>query len=222
MLNKKLVNEIRKIWKIIDFKYYWGCNIDMRYKLIDIIKNLKNKKILDIGGAPGVIDAFIEKNNTVICIDIDRQRLTESKKITNNTILVIADWNNLPFKNELFDVIILAEVLQLFNRNKVKTIIDSLVTLLSPKGMIILTTINRNHLRYKKDTKKYSYNELTTLLEKFNYNIYGWNPFPPFPLFFPNFIVHKIPFIWKILGFFFERKIKTDKCEFLYIEIYKH
>jgi len=85
----RIYKEVRKVWKKINNKYYWGSNIDVRYKLIENIHNIKDKLILDVGGAPGVIDFFIEKNNFVINLDISRERLKESSNILNNTKLIM-------------------------------------------------------------------------------------------------------------------------------------
>lgn len=72
----------------------------------------KNKKILDLGGRDGTLTKYFIKNNNVILCDIDKNALAyASKEYQINTKQV--DLNkSLPFPDNSFDVVLLAEVLE--------------------------------------------------------------------------------------------------------------
>ena len=72
----------------------------------------KNKKVLDLGGRDGTLTKhFIEKNHVTLA-DIDENALESAKKNYKVEIMK-ADLNqSLPFKDNNFDVVVMAEVLE--------------------------------------------------------------------------------------------------------------
>ena len=72
----------------------------------------KNKKVLDLGGRDGNLTKhFIEKNH-VILADIDENALKYAKKNYKVETMKVDLNQSLPFKDNSFDVVVMAEVLE--------------------------------------------------------------------------------------------------------------
>ena len=72
----------------------------------------KNKKVLDLGGRDGTLTKhFIEKNHVTLA-DIDENALKYAKKTYKVETLKVDLNQSLPFKDNSFDVVVMAEVLE--------------------------------------------------------------------------------------------------------------
>lgn len=107
-----------------------------RLKIIhNRFKYLQNKKILDIGCGSGYIGKSFLKNNQVTFADINQKELDKIKE--KNAIIKKIDLKKkLPFKDNQFDLIICADVLE--HLENTKEIIKELKRIL--KGSLIITT----------------------------------------------------------------------------------
>ena len=72
----------------------------------------KNKKVLDLGGRDGTLTKhFIEKNHVTLA-DIDENALEYAKKTYKVETMQVDLNQSLPFKDNSFDVVVMAEVLE--------------------------------------------------------------------------------------------------------------
>ena len=72
----------------------------------------KNKKVLDLGGRDGTLTKhFIEKNHVTLA-DIDENALEYAKKNYKVETMQVDLNQSLPFKDNSFDVVVMAEVLE--------------------------------------------------------------------------------------------------------------
>ena len=87
-------------------------------ELITLCHITKNKHILDIGCGTGTTSTHITKthNSTVTALDINQKMIQWTKEkaktedVADKVHLIVADAQNLPFKDNLFDAIICESV----------------------------------------------------------------------------------------------------------------
>ncbi|MFA6888195.1 MAG: methyltransferase domain-containing protein [Candidatus Woesearchaeota archaeon] len=100
--------------------------------------NLKNQLILDVGGAEGQSSCILNKENKLFVSDLNISCLSDAKK--RNIIAVQSISENLPFKENRFDVIIFTEVIEHVQNPFV--VLKEIKKVLKPGGILILTTGN--------------------------------------------------------------------------------
>lgn len=111
---------------------YWGATKHMgglkaTNELISLCHTTKNKHILDIGCGIGTTPTHLAKthNTTVTALDINKQMInwtkerTKTEHITDKVHLIVADAQNLPFNDNLFDATI-TESVTVFLQDKQK------------------------------------------------------------------------------------------------------
>jgi ubiquinone/menaquinone biosynthesis C-methylase UbiE len=169
----------------IDPIKYWGDDFDVRFYLISKLKNLKNSKILDIGGGIGVISSEIAESNFVVNVDFSFKDLLQAKEFAKFENLC-ATMVNLPFTNSSFDYVICSHVIEvaknidLKENNKnfptIARLLFEINRVLRDKGRLILTTPNNEY--YK--SKKLDYSELKSFLNNMfqDVNIKFFNTYP--------------------------------------------
>jgi len=173
---------------------WWGDEFDVRFFLISKLKNLKNKKILDVGGGIGIICSEIDKTNLRINLDTSFDDLIICKdRFDSNIQNICASMTNLPFREKSFDVAICANLLEvgkyvdiqndnvveLDKKNRYPTvdkILSEISKVIDSNGVLYLTTPNNAY--YNKI--KLTYEELKDSLYKrfvnskiFFYNTYS-------------------------------------------------
>jgi 2-polyprenyl-3-methyl-5-hydroxy-6-metoxy-1,4-benzoquinol methylase len=72
----------------------------------------KNKKVLDLGGRDGTLTKHFIKKNNVTLADIDENALEYAKKNYKVETMKVDLNQSLPFKDNSFDVVVMAEVLE--------------------------------------------------------------------------------------------------------------
>ena len=187
---KRIKNKIFKI----DHTRYWGDDYDVRFYLISIIKELKKKRIIDVGGGVGIISSELDESNDRINLDLSFEDLKKCKTHSPEINNICASITHLPIKENSIDVVIGASVLEyaksydLKNNYQIKkkstTIYPSIEKTLSniyqslkKDGKFFLTTPNNKY--YK--TEKIDYFELKESIS---------NNFNNFQIFFFN--THKV------------------------------
>jgi len=181
--------------KIIDIDHtkYWGDDFDVRFYLISILKELKKKKIIDIGGGIGIICSELDESNDRINLDLSFDDLKKCKKINSNIQLICGDNRNLPFKDNSFDHAICSHVLAEAKSNDLKNnsfmngglvekypsiekIFSEILRTVKKSGSLYLTTPNNAYY----NSKKMEYDELKNHLEQFfeKFDLYFFNTFP--------------------------------------------
>ncbi len=191
---KNIISErdrIKKKINRVDPKKWMADEFDVRYYLISKLKQEKNQKILDIGGGIGIILSELDKNNFRVNIDLS---LDDLKKCINDLDSKInpicASITFLPFKKDIFDIIICSHVIELaklMDINKktngeqssenVVTLVKEIHSLLKNNGKLLLTTPN---FSYRNSPNKLTFSELNYVLSKFfkDFKIYFYNTLP--------------------------------------------
>lgn len=166
----KLTEQQRIKHKIekIDPKCWWGDDFDVRFYLINRLKSLQKKIVLDIGGGIGIICSEMDKSNFRINMDVKLNDLLTCKKKTDSGIYnICASMLNLPFRESVFDVVICSNILEvgkyqdIINKKQieehgvyvyptVKKILKEASNVLNSDGTIFITTPNN---AYYKSTK---------------------------------------------------------------------
>lgn len=111
-------------------------------ELHNIISNIINsigdsKLILDLGCGEATHDKFIidnTNNNTIIGVDISKEGIKmASDYAANNIIPIVLDLNNLPFKQNTFDIII--NILSPSNEKEIRKVLkkDGIIIKVTPK-----------------------------------------------------------------------------------------
>jgi len=145
---------MRKIFSFINEKRK---KIQRKIIYQDILK-INPKKILDDGG--GINGSF------------DYNEFKD--KIVSSDILQGIDCQSLPYKNNQFDCVIFAGVIQ-YIENPDKAM-KEVCRVLKPKGHLILATINKHSLikkitGFKEEKQAYTLKEFKSLAEKYGFNV---------------------------------------------------
>lgn len=114
-------------------------------KMIKYIGKIKNKNILDVGAGKGLLLGMIDDENNKVAIDIAMDYLVLLKK--SGFYAIMANAENLPFKNE-FDLIIMVDILEhVLNAEKA---LNCVRQALKEGGVVII------RVPFKEDLSKYS------------------------------------------------------------------
>lgn len=186
---KRIKNKIFKI----DHTRYWGDDYDVRFYLISIIKELKKKRIIDVGGGVGIISSELDESNDRINLDLSFEDLKKCKTHSPEINNICASITHLPIKENSIDIVIGASVLEyvklidLENNNVMKgnlikkypTIEKSLFEIsciMKKSGLLYLTTPNNAYY----NGNKLEYDELKKHVEQFfqKNDFYFFNTFP--------------------------------------------
>lgn len=130
----------------------YGIGGTRRKKILQLIGDIKNKKILDIGCATGYVGSELkEMGNYVVGVDVSEPAVRQAKGALDEAyaVDVSGDWPD-EIKNKKFDFVILAEVLEhVFDPVNV---LEKVNSVLADGGEIIITTPNimawHNRLRF--------------------------------------------------------------------------
>lgn len=184
------IKQIKREILEIDPKRWWGDDFDVRFFLISKINNIRNKKILDVGGGIGIILSKLDKNNTRINLDLAFDDLIICKNRNDKSIENICGvMTHLPFKDEFFDCVIAANILEIGKEIDLKSedkILNSFPTInetikeiqriTKNNGKVFFTTPNNEY--YK--TIKLTYIELKNSIMPYfiEFKIFFYNTYP--------------------------------------------
>lgn len=184
---------IKKKMLSVGVKRYWGDDFDVRFYLLSKLMHIKNKHVLDLGGGIGAIGSELDVSNFVINFDLSVNDLKIGKNFNEHLELICGSILDLPFKNDSFDVIICAHIIEEIKNidlNKKNTKINDNVIeypsvmnvfseinrILKKGGMLYLTTPNNSYYQ----TTKFTYKELKHVLEYYfsKFCIFLFNTYP--------------------------------------------
>jgi len=191
------LNEIEAIKKKIisyDRKKWWGDDVDARFHLIFKIKNIKNEKVLDVGGGIGIVSAELNKTNLRVNADFNFNDLIICKKNVDSKIQGVCCFMlNLPFRDNVFNMTISASSLQYaknsdlmekkFKENtdikkypSVQKSLHEIYRTLENEGKLILVTPNNSFYQ----SYMLTYHELKTAIKEYfpNFSLKFYNTFP--------------------------------------------
>jgi len=176
------------------------------------LKALQGKRVLDVGCGKGLLLEVLPNSNEKYGIDLDKQALkiavamNPSAKISRASMYALH-----PFKKNFFDVVILANVIELAatdfdskpNRKAHQDkLLSEIARVLKPHGTLFLTTPNERRFH----GRKLDFDELKSALNKrFDFEIMGWNPFPSYPYFLPSRLLKHVPGYFASLEFLCEK-----------------
>jgi ubiquinone/menaquinone biosynthesis C-methylase UbiE len=101
---------------------------------------VKDLLVLDLGSGEGGTSSILSKENEVISIDIKLNRLKKQKK-SSSLNKINGNAVTLPFKNDLFDLIILQDVIE--HVNGIDKLLTEVLRVLKKGGYIYLSTPNK-------------------------------------------------------------------------------
>lgn len=107
----------KKVWDIYAPIYEKAMRMDKKYygyMYTRIPTQIKGKEVLEIATGPGLLAKHVASfSKKLIAIDYSDGMIKEAKKgkYPNNLIFEVADATNLPYKDDLFDVVIIANAL---------------------------------------------------------------------------------------------------------------
>lgn len=162
---------------------YWGDPLDVRFYLLYLLQGIKGGNILDIGCGPGAfgygLNTFTNVNISYTGLEINPELCNLAKQNTgDNSQIVNSSWEKLPFKDEMFDHVIMASILEYPLPEERKILLNEVNRVLAPGGIIWVTVPNNKHWAYK---NKCTSPAIVDWFDNFReIAIVGWNPIPNF------------------------------------------
>ncbi len=138
----------RKIIKAYDnyAKYYYSKRLRKRFvntyielpAMLSLLKNVKNKKILDLGCGPGILSKILAKRGAkVTAIDLSPEMVAIAKKYAKVNVQ-LADAEKLPFKSETFDIVCSSLLIE--HLENIRMFFKKINKILKPSGIFIIST----------------------------------------------------------------------------------
>ncbi len=120
--------------------YVWRAGQERRLKLILNFAPVEGKRVLDVGCGIGLyLKKFKDHGATVFGVDVDEEKVVEASEELPN--LVVARAESLPFRAEAFDVVLLHEVLEHVEDDRLA--VQEAVRVLCPGGKVVIFAPNR-------------------------------------------------------------------------------
>jgi len=186
-VKESIVNKFKKI----DWNSWWGDFFDIRFYLADKLAKMHDELILDIGCGSGIILSEIPSGNIEkVGLDISRKTIEMARMIAADSVFVVCDMHDMPFRDNSFNCVIVANSFSKYDffidpriRKEAtpKKLLLEIYRILKRGGCLFLTTPNGGHASYKRK-HKVRYRELYRLLSTrfIDFKIQGFNPFPDF------------------------------------------
>ncbi len=200
------MNIIQDYYNRINFNY--GMTSSRRKKILSLIGNVTNKKIIDIGCANGYFGRLLqESGNEVFGFDISEQAIAESKKVLSSAEVLDIQKDILPFESGSIDIAIFSETIEhLFLPEKA---LQEIKRVLKDNGYVLITTPNflvlsnrikmllgnftytesgfldRGHIHF------FTYKSLVKILDDCGFIVMGQNHVPYFRV--PDFFAQYMP-----------------------------
>jgi len=108
-------------------------------RVLKLIGDVKNKKILDAGCGEGYFLSVINSNKK-IGVELSEKRISQALKLYPDLKIKIADITHLPFEDNIFDVIVCSEVLE--HVSGYEQAIKEFKRCIKPDGHVVLSFPN--------------------------------------------------------------------------------
>jgi len=147
----------------------WFCSVPANRKILPLLSEIKNKKILDVGLGTGFYTRSLLKNNEIVGLDRNIHLCKLPVRLYEGDATEITKL----LKNEKFDLVISMWMTDYLNPDKLSTFFAESKKVLKPSGKLMTTIISRYgfgfvyiHLaRTVRKIDKYNYNK-TEITEK--------------------------------------------------------
>lgn len=124
-----------------DGKEKYLCSFEQG-KLLPLLGEVANKKILDVGAGTGRLAAYLAKRGAnVVALDVSAEMLKLAKKKNGNIKIIVGDAENLPFAADAFDVAV-AAFLIVHLKNPAR-FFNEVYRVLKDNGIFVITNINQ-------------------------------------------------------------------------------
>lgn len=118
-----------------------------------LMKNLRGKKILDVGSGPGNYAIYFkEKGFNVTCLDVSQKMVDKCKE--KGLIAIKGDIENPPFNSKTFDGVWACAILQHIKRSEVPITLKAISKILKPKGILAVLTFEGKNEGFLEDPDK--------------------------------------------------------------------
>jgi len=167
---------------------WWGDPLDVRFYLCSRLKKLRDVRILDVGCGAGIILSEIpDDGNVKVGVDLSKKFLDVAKLLNKNSDFVLADMHHLPFRDGVFNFVIVACSFSVFDcavperlakTSQPQRLVEQVYRSLVKRGTLLLTTPNREHRVYEKSNKADRQTLNRLLIPYFIFKTFGYNPLP--------------------------------------------
>ncbi len=111
-------------------------------KILPLLGDVKNKKVLDIGAGTGRLSLQLAKGGAqVMALDVSEKMLELVKRKNHKVQTTVADAENLPFENNSFDVVTAAFLI--VHLKDPARFFDEVYRILKDGGKFVVTNINQ-------------------------------------------------------------------------------
>lgn len=196
-MNKQTIDTYNKMAQEYDDETVVFWDIFPR-TFLDTFIELSGKKIVDIGSGPGRDGLLLQQSEKeVVCVDASEAMIKLSSEKGLESIL--ADFENLPFKNELFDGVWSYTTLLHVPKKSIHIPLKEISRVLKPSGIFALGLIEGDTEGYKESSgvdmprwfSFYQKDEVIDLCKKYGFELIYFETFKPRSKNYLNFIFKK-------------------------------
>ncbi len=179
-------------WRRLGWEGWWGDSVDARFELARRAGELEGCVVLDMGCGHGVILSEAVGRNWCVGLDMSVARLEHARRVAPGARLVRGDILALPFKSEVFDVVLMGSMLE-YPADKASLVAEAAYPL-KAGGQVLATTPNRNHWLYWATPHVANDIELERAFAGFGRAaVQGYNPLPSLDLLLPRRWLRMVP-----------------------------
>ena len=215
-MNCKRIEFVEKVFREAP-QYWWGDWMDVRFYLRERLSELQGMRVADVGCGAGLLDDALASSNSVIGVDTDSDSIAKARKRVPRARFIKG--NSKKLSSGSFDVVIYSNLIEMVEDKP--ALLKEAARLLKPGGTLLLTTPNSAHPCYR-GKPKLGYEELNSLLKPFfDFEVHGWNPFPPWPFFLPNRVLARVPGWYSFLKWLCESGRFPRSSKYFFVEAKK-
>lgn len=113
-------------------------------ELIPLLAGIADKKVLDVGAGTGRLSVSLASRGAkVTALDLSPKMLEKIKRKNKQITTVVGDAENLPFKNDAFDIVTAAFLV--VHLKDPARFFDEVYRVLKDGGLFLVTNINQKH-----------------------------------------------------------------------------
>ena len=184
-------------WRRLRWQGWWGDHVDARFELGRRASSLHDQTVLDLGCGPGVLLAEVPSTSRRIGVDWAMDRLAMAHAQMPDALLIRADFGHLPFRDGVFDTVIMAGVYEIPPDKR--PFMKAVGQILADDGQILATTPNGEHWHFWYDygSRYHSATDVEETLADFRQVVVeGYNPIPSIDWILPKALLQHVPHQW--------------------------